>query len=111
MQDGVFAMHLNRYIPVIRLALNFTRWNMWQVSVNGYLTLGYTTTSNLPYVFPYTQARIAAFFADVDYVCGGTRIAGDLWFRQTNGKKTTNYWLFNLWCDVRTSEMFVEFHV
>ena len=56
-----------------------------QISVNGYLTFGYTTTKNIPYAYPVATNQIAVFFADASYVCGTSHVDGDLWSRLTYG--------------------------
>ena len=57
-----------------------------QIQVNGFITLGWTTSDYLPYIVPaINENYLAAYLSDVDYVCGILSRTGDVFFRIENG--------------------------
>ena len=56
---------------------------LFQIQINGLITFGYASGDYTPANSPMGVGhnRISVYWADVDEVCGGNRITGDIYYR------------------------------
>ena len=79
------VIHLTTFF-LVNVLSHFLRPFVCKISVNGLLTFGSAHSSGVPMAFPQRfVTAVAVFFADVGPVCGGSHVAGDVFYRASNG--------------------------